>query len=70
VLAEQEGYKMKDWLGKPLLILAVIFLIAAGVSIYWLKKSSPTAASADQQRFVTKYHIQLEKAIKDLENNR
>ena len=69
-MEEQEENKMKDWLGKPLLILAVIFLIAAGVSIYWLKKSGPTTASADQQRFVTKYHIQLEKAIKDLENNR
>jgi len=60
---------MKDWLGKPLLILMIIFLIAAGVSLYWLK-SGPTAASADQQRVVTKYHIQLERAIKDIENNR
>ncbi|MCK4626715.1 MAG: hypothetical protein KAV00_15485 [Phycisphaerae bacterium] len=60
---------MRYWLGKPLLMLAVIMLVLGGISAYWLKTGpSPAGAKDDQTR--TAYHRQVEKVIDDMENGR
>lgn len=61
---------MRDWLGKPLLIVAAILLVLGGISIYWLK-AGPSPAGADVQTATTNtYHQQVQQAIEDCENGR
>ena len=60
---------MRYWLGKPLLMLAVIMLVLGGISVYWLK-SGPSPARADDNQARTAYHRQVEQVMDDIENGR
>ena len=61
---------MRDWLGKPLLMLAVILLVLGGISVYWLKSGPSLAGADDNPSAGTAYHRQLEQLMDDVENGR
>jgi len=58
---------MRDWLGKPLLLLVVVMLILGAVSLYWLQ-SSPAPAGAADRSIQIEYHKRLDRAIREVEN--
>jgi len=39
---------MRDWMGKPLLLLAVIIVVLGAISAYWLHQG-PRPAGADDE---------------------
>jgi len=59
---------MREWLGKPLLIVAVIVvvLVAASVAYIW---SGPTSASAGPPE-VSRRQMAYDKAMADFERSR
>ena len=60
---------MRYWLGRPLLMLAVIMLVLGGISAYWLR-SGPSEAGANDNQARTAYRRQVEQVINDMENGR
>ena len=61
---------MRYWLGKPLLMLAVIMLVLGGISAYWLRSGPSQAGADDNQTARTAHHRQVDQIIDDMENGR
>jgi len=60
---------MRDWLGKPLLLLVVVVLILGAVSMYWLY-SSPAPTGAADRGMQIEYHKRLDRVIREVEHER
>jgi len=60
---------MRDWLGKPLLILAGIILVLGAISLYWLS-SMPSAASGGQERPAPASQRRAEAMMRQMEHDR
>jgi hypothetical protein len=60
---------MRYWLGRPLLMLAVIMLVLGGISAYWLR-SGPSPAEANDDQSAHTYRRQVERTMDDMENGR
>ena len=56
---------MRDWLGKPLLIVAVILLVLAVFSV-WYVWSGPAAAVAAEE-FNTPHQRQVDEMVRQIE---
>ncbi len=61
---------MRYWLGRPLLMLAVIMLVLGAISVYWLRSGPSPASANDDQSARTAHYRQVERTIDDMENGR
>ena len=59
---------MRDWLGKPMLIIAVILLVLAAFSIWYVRPGPSRAGAADE--FRTPHQRQAEELIRRMERER
>ena len=61
---------MRDWLGKPLLLLAVIILVLGAISLWWLNSGPSPAGAYDKKMPTNTHHRKVQKVMDDVENGR
>lgn len=60
---------MRDWLGKPLIILAVILLLLAAISVCWLL-SGPSPAAGEERMAGPPHQREVDRLVRQIENGR
>lgn len=60
---------MRDWLGKPLMILAAILLLLAALSAYWLL-SGPSPAAGQDRLAGPPHQRQVDRLVEQIESGR
>ena len=60
---------MREWLGKPLLIVGIIMLLLLMGSI-WYIRSGPASAKADQPPAMSAHQMEINRAMADFERDR
>ena len=58
---------MRDWLGKPMMILAVILLVLGVITAYFLL-TAPSPALGDDRLPAAAHHREVNRLIQQIEN--
>jgi hypothetical protein len=60
---------MREWLGKPLLIVGMVMAMLVTGSV-WYIRSGPSAARADSPPVVSAHQMEINRALADFDRDR